>query len=69
VIRQTDLGDYVISSRGRWLPGSYATQAAARWAFQFRDETLAALCRKINGAEGRPITTEDLRAQKRADDG
>lgn len=53
---------FVISSRGSWLPGSYATKAAARWAYQFANETLQRLHDRVNVGEGRDITTDDLRA-------
>lgn len=48
---------FVIASHGYWLPGVYATKAAARWAFQFSDWDLARLRDRV----GRPITTDDLR--------
>lgn len=60
-------GRYVISSHGCWLPGSYADQKAARWAFSFDDKTLLRLTDRICRADkgGRPITTDDLRAARR----
>jgi hypothetical protein len=54
-------GGFVISSNGSWLPGSYATKEAARWAYQFSDEDLTAIQNRVNRKEQRPITTEDLR--------
>lgn len=52
-------GTAAIASHGMWLPGIYADRRAARWAFTFSDETLAALA-----LAGRPITTADLRAAR-----
>lgn len=51
-------GGYVISSRGAWLPGVYATERAARYAFRFSNEELADLYRTRGH---RPTTTEALR--------
>lgn len=53
---------FVISSKGSWLPGSHATKAAARWAYQFPNTTLQRLRDRVNVGEGRDITTDDLRA-------
>ena len=65
VIYKSDNG-FVISSHGCWLPGIYADEKAARWAFSFEDNTLQALtdriCRAATG--GRAITTGDLRAAR-----
>ena len=62
VIYETDDGEYVISSRGVWLPGVYADLKAARWAYQFPNITLEQLSKTWT-----PITTEHLRrAQSRA---
>ena len=55
---------YVISSHGSWLPGAYATEAAARWALQFPDATLAELRDRVNVEEKRDITTDDLKAAR-----
>lgn len=43
-------GLFVISSRGVWLPGVYATKEAAQFAFQFDYETLKQLREKSSGA-------------------
>lgn len=51
---------YVISSRRCWLPGVYATERAARYAFRFPNALLEALTDL-----GRPITSDDLKATKR----
>lgn len=68
MIYQTGPDSFVISSGGMWLPGVYATERAARWAFQFTDEELLELnsTRGI-GAGYQPITTESLRAWRRRD--
>ena len=55
-------GYFCISSHQVWRPGTYATEKAARWAFQFNDEVLQTLCDKVNKGEQREITTDDLRA-------
>ena len=59
--------EYVISSRGSWLPGVYADTKAARWAYQFSHVTLAQLTDMINVGEGRSITTEDLKEARRGE--
>ena len=57
----TAANDWVISSHGCWLPGTYATVKAARFAFQFPDAELGVI-HKRNGY--RPITTEDLKTAR-----
>lgn len=57
-----DNGRFVIASHGSWLPGSYATKAAALYAFQFSDDALRRVERRVLRGEGRAITTDDLRA-------
>ena len=65
MIRQLDNGEYVISSRGVWLPGVYADEKAARYAFQFSDWELDRLQQERNSAsDGRPIGMDDLRAMR-----
>ncbi len=66
VIYQTDPDRFVISSGGMWLPGVYATERAARYAFQFTDVELLELnaTRSVGGTY-QPITTESLRAWRR----
>jgi len=65
MIHQVEDG-FAISSHGCWLPGCYATKEAARFAFQFPDETLQELQDQANRRGGsRMITSEDLRARKR----
>ncbi len=61
MIHEVD-GEYVISSGRVWLPGVYATERAARYAFRFSYEDLV----RVNASRGtgdtyRPITTEALR--------
>ena len=56
-------GGFVISSHDMWLPGVYADERAARYAFQFSNEHLS----RLNATRGigdvyRPITSDDLRA-------
>lgn len=62
---------YVISSGGVWLVGAYATEEAARYAFQFTDEELVAIRdAALEGFEAdrrlsSDITIKDLRAWRR----
>lgn len=51
--------NYVISSHGYWLPGSYESAAAAIYAFRFTDEILQALQDTVN--PGGVITFEMLK--------
>lgn len=51
---------FVISSGGSWLPGAYADERAARYAFQFSDAKLQSLADK-----GEVITSEMLREAAR----
>lgn len=62
IYRVTHPRAFVISSRGVWLPGAYATKAAARWAFQFTYEDLRQTQDRIRP---RAITTQDLRETAR----
>jgi hypothetical protein len=64
VIYKTEAGDYVISSRGMWLPGTYDSERTARFAFRFSDETLARIRDEVSVKQGRPITADDLRAAR-----
>lgn len=57
-------GCWVISSRDQWLPGSYDTQRTARWAYRFDTATLRRLQERVNWTEQRPITRDDLAAEK-----
>lgn len=60
MIRRTEAGDYVISSRGRWLPGVYEDERTARWAFHFSDADLQRLQNRAGMRAVRVITHEDL---------
>lgn len=62
MIERLDSGAYVIGSGGRWLPGIYADERAARYAFRFADEVLV----RVRDEQDRPVTFEDLRAARRA---
>ncbi|MCU1326163.1 MAG: hypothetical protein JWN34_1533 [Bryobacterales bacterium] len=61
-IHKTSSGGYVISSRRTWLPGSYADERTARYAFRFKDEELQALQDSVN--PGGVITYEMLKNLK-----
>lgn len=50
----------MISSHQVWMPGFYVDTKAARYAFQFSEDELVCLEKKINHL-GHPITTQDLR--------
>lgn len=52
---------FVISSGGVWLPGVYATERAARYAFRFSNEDLERINVTRGAGDGyRPITVECL---------
>lgn len=54
---------YVISENEMWLPGSYASEEAARQAFELPDKLLYELQERINNVvsgEARLITLDDL---------
>lgn len=53
--------NYVISSHGTWLPGSYDSERTARYAFRFSDSDLLRLQKQVN-YKGKQITFEDLKA-------
>ena len=56
---------YVIAENQMWLPGSYASEEAARYAFDLPDERLYELQERINNVvhgEGRLIALNDLKA-------
>lgn len=60
-------GGFVISSHGTWLPGVYADERAAKYAFRLTDAQLAELNDSRGaGAEYRPIQFEDVRRAKGA---
>lgn len=54
-------GEFVISSRGVWLPGVYKTKEAARYAFQFDDSVLIELQKSAGTGS---ITLEMLKAAR-----
>jgi hypothetical protein len=60
VIHAYDDGTFAIASRGCWLPGVYADERAARYAFRFGDDVLALLRDRCAG----PIAFEDLQAMR-----
>lgn len=56
---------YVISSRNVWVPGLYADEATALYAFQFKDKELQQLqdeANANNGGTGGVITMQMLRS-------
>jgi hypothetical protein len=62
-------GGYVISSNNVWLPGSYESERAAKYAFKFSSRVLQRLQDKANeraGGEGGVITFADLQDAGRA---
>lgn len=68
MIYKTSDGNYVISSRGVWLPGSYASEQAAKYAFRFSDRVIKDMQDIINeckSPEDRNITFEMLQAVRR----
>ncbi len=58
---------FVISSRQMWLPGGYADERAANYAFRFTNRELDEINDRIFrfDAENRPITFEDLQAVRK----
>ena len=60
-------GHYVISAYEVWVPGSYESERAARYAFRFTNEELTAAQAEANERHGGPggvITFEQLREIK-----
>jgi hypothetical protein len=53
------LGGWVVA-QGHWLPGVFDTEATARYACRFPDDTLEFLRQDVLIAEDRPITRADL---------
>lgn len=43
MIHKLDNGQYVIASGGAWVPGSYESERAAKYAFRFPNEVLQRL--------------------------
>jgi hypothetical protein len=64
-IHQITPSQFVIGSGGMWLPGVYESRAAARYAFQFHDETLTRLQSSVN--PGGVITMEMLKRARKAE--
>jgi hypothetical protein len=61
MIHKTHLG-YVISASQVWLPGLYADERAAKYAFRFPDEALV----ELQGNDpSRAITFEELQEFQR----
>jgi hypothetical protein len=67
MIYQINGGGFVISSRRCWLPGVYATRAAAWYAFRFTTAELQDLAERVCNIHGedRDITTADLQAVRK----
>jgi hypothetical protein len=61
------VGDgFVISSGGTWLPGSYESERAARYAFRFSADDLQRLQDAANARGDGTITFADLQATRKA---
>ena len=58
-IKQTAPGRYVVSEGGSWLPGVYASEAAARRAVDLDSEQLAALWQSALVASPDAVLTLD----------
>ena len=56
-----DKGEWVASSKGSWIPGVYASERAAKYAYRFPNEQLQELTDKLK----RPITFEDLQSLRK----
>lgn len=66
-VKRTESGEFVVSSRGVWLPGCYESERAAKYALRFDELTLHGLqkaANKRNGGTGGVITFEDLQAAR-----
>lgn len=57
---QWPMTGWAISDESGWLPGIYATEAAADLAGTIGDAALQDLSDRVCGAEQRPIAVEDL---------
>lgn len=67
-IRSLEDGAKVISSHGVWVPGVYADDRAARYAFRFSDDVLDELQQEANvraGGTSGTITFDDLKARRK----
>lgn len=65
-VHRCDNGAWVIASGGCWLPGVYEDEKTARYAFQFKDEVLAALMAKVRP---KPITMAMLKEAREGEGG
>ncbi len=63
MIEKLENGHYVISSHHVWVPGSYDSERAAKYAFRFTDEVLRGLQESVN--PGGVITFEMLQSARR----
>lgn len=61
-------GTFQISSHDMWLPGIYASEQAARYAFRFGSSDLSQLSERVCSfhREDRAITMDDLRELRSA---
>lgn len=59
----SESGRYVVSSGGTWIPGSYDSERAAKYACRFTDRELQSLQDEL---QGRAITFEMLQQLRRA---
>lgn len=55
---------FVISSRQVWLPGSYESERAAKYAFRFKDEELSQLEENAIKNNNGTISFVDLQAYR-----
>lgn len=53
-------GGFVVADSGTWLPGHYATEAAARHAASLSPDILQAIQDRKNAGDGSAITLDDL---------
>ena len=51
---------WVIASCHVWMPGSYASEEAARLAFEFNDETLVRMQKELNATYHLPEVINDI---------
>lgn len=55
---------FVIANPGGYLPGSFESERAARYAFRFDLGTLQRLSEEVCAGEGKPITFERLQRER-----
>lgn len=58
-VYRCDNGEWVIASKGVWLPGAYEDERAAKFAFRLPDVELEVL-RVMSNQRGSPITWGDI---------